>query len=56
MSLAEGGMPFELRQPKYNTETEAAMQEAREIIAGKRPAKRYASVQEAVRDALNEKS
>ena len=35
-----------MRQPKYNAETLAAMQEAREIAAGKRPAKVYSSAKE----------
>lgn len=30
-SIMEGGLPFELRQPRFNAETEAAMREAREI-------------------------
>ena len=42
-SLMVGGLPFEVRQPRYNTETEAAMQEARDIIAGKVEAKGYSS-------------
>ncbi|MDY6050395.1 MAG: type II toxin-antitoxin system RelB/DinJ family antitoxin [Corynebacterium sp.] len=29
VSLMEGGLPFNLRQPRYNAETEAAMEEAR---------------------------
>jgi len=32
-----GGLPFEMKQPGYNAETEAAMQEARDITAGKIP-------------------
>ncbi len=45
-SLMVGGLPFELRQPRYNAETEAAMQEARDIMAGKVQAKIYTSVAE----------
>ena len=45
-SLFVGGLPFELRQPRYNAETEAAIQEARDIIAGKIQVKSYASVAE----------
>jgi DNA-damage-inducible protein J len=45
-SLMVGGLPFDLRQPRYNAETEAAMQEARDIIAGKTQAKSYGSVAE----------
>ena len=42
-SLLVGGLPFEVRQPRYNAETEAAMQEARDIIAGKVKVKSYSS-------------
>lgn len=28
-SIMEGGLPFEVKQPRYNQETEAAMEEAR---------------------------
>ncbi|MCL1919395.1 MAG: type II toxin-antitoxin system RelB/DinJ family antitoxin [Peptococcaceae bacterium] len=45
-SLLVGGLPFEVRQPRYNTETEAAMQEARDIMAGKIQANVYQSVKE----------
>jgi DNA-damage-inducible protein J len=45
-SLLVGGLPFELRQPRYNAETEAAMQEARDIMSGKIQAKTYSSLQE----------
>ena len=49
-SIMEGGLPFEVKQPRFNAETEAAIEEARGIIAGKIPAKRYGSV----RDLFNE--
>lgn len=42
-SLMEGGLPFEVKQPRYNAETEAAMREARGILSGEIPAKRYPS-------------
>ena len=45
-SLLVGGLPFAVRLPRYNQETEAAMAEARDIAAGKRPAKAYSSAQE----------
>jgi DNA-damage-inducible protein J len=45
-SLMVGGLPFEMKQPNYNIETEAAIQEARDIIDGKVMAKSYSSVQE----------
>jgi DNA-damage-inducible protein J len=38
-SLMEGGLPFEMRQPRYNAETEAAMKEADDIADGKISAK-----------------
>ena len=45
-SIMEGGLPFEVKQPRFNAETEAAIEEARRIIAGKTPAKRYRSARE----------
>ena len=55
-SLLEGGLPFAVRQPRYNAETEAAMAEARAILDGRIPAKRYDSVQDmmAAIDAEND--
>jgi DNA-damage-inducible protein J len=41
-----GGMPFDMTLPKYNEETLAAMQEARDIALGKIKTKAYASVKE----------
>ncbi len=49
-SLLVGGLPFELRQPRYNAETEAAMEEARAIMAGKTSAKRYSTFDEYLKD------
>ena len=49
-----GGLPFELRQPRYNAETEAAMQEARDIANGKVYAKAYTSLDEFYADLDNE--
>ena len=46
----EGGLPFEMRQPRYNAETEAAMQEARDIASGKIKAKRYSSTAQLRKD------
>jgi DNA-damage-inducible protein J len=43
-SLLTGGLPFELRQPRYSAETEAAMQEARD--SGKIQAKACRSIDE----------
>jgi DNA-damage-inducible protein J len=45
-SIVTGGLPFELRQPRYNAETEAAMREARDIMSGKISAKAYHSAKE----------
>ena len=45
-SIMVGGLPFELKQPRYNAATEAAMQEARNTIAGKVRAKTYKSIAE----------
>ena len=49
-SLKLGGLPFELRQPRYNAETEAAIQEARDIMSGKIQAKTYSSFSEFLAD------
>lgn len=45
-SIMEGGLPFEVKHPRFNAETEMAIEEARRIIAGKTPAKRYGSARE----------
>jgi len=45
-SLMVGGLPFEIKQPRYNAETEAAIQEARDIMSGKKKAKGYSSADE----------
>ncbi|MCL2321243.1 MAG: type II toxin-antitoxin system RelB/DinJ family antitoxin [Oscillospiraceae bacterium] len=36
-SLMVGGIPFDLIQPRYNEETEAAMQEVKDMMEGKIP-------------------
>lgn len=54
VSLLEGGLPFEVRQPRYNAETEAAIKEARSISDGKIPAKKYSSAEEMIKDVLGE--
>ena len=53
-SLMVGGLPFEVRQPRFNAETEAAMQEARDISSGKISAKRYDSARALLEDLDNE--
>ncbi|AUW96754.1 type II toxin-antitoxin system RelB/DinJ family antitoxin [Streptococcus pluranimalium] len=45
-SIMEGGFPFQIKQPRYNQETEAAIKEARQIMAGTTKAERYNSVSE----------
>ena len=52
-SILEGGLPFEVRQPRYNRATERAMAEARDIMAGKADAEGYDSA-EAMFAALDE--
>ena len=52
-TLLEGGLPFQIQQPRYNAETEAAIQETRDIAAGKIKTKRFASFSEFLAD-LNE--
>lgn len=42
-SILEGGLPFDVRQPRYNSETEAALREARDILAGEVAAESYDS-------------
>jgi DNA-damage-inducible protein J len=48
--LLVGGLPFEVKHPQYNSETLAAMREARDIAAGKIPVKSYNSVAELMED------
>jgi DNA-damage-inducible protein J len=45
-SLMVGGLPFELRLPRYNSTTKLALLEARDIMVGKIPAKTYKNVAE----------
>ena len=52
-SIMEGGFPFQIKQPRYNRETELAMEEARQIMEGKVTTKSYASVSDLMAD-LNE--
>ncbi len=49
-SLMVGSLPFEVRQPRYNAETEAAMQEADDIITGKVQTKSFSSFQDFLSD------
>ena len=34
-SVQHGGLPFSFEQPRYNHETELALEEARDILSGK---------------------
>ena len=52
-SILEGGLPFDVRQPRGNSETEAAIHEARDILVGKAPAESYDSAS-TMFTALNE--
>jgi len=45
-SLLVGGLPFDVRLPRFNRETEIAMQEAKDIMSGKVAAKSYSSARE----------
>ena len=45
-SLLVGGLPFDVKLPGFSAETETAIQEARDIIAGKKKAKGYNSASE----------
>lgn len=49
-SIMEGGFPFQPKKPQYNRETLLAMQEARDIMAGKIKAKRYDSLSSLLAD------
>ena len=49
-SIMEGGFPFQPKQPRYNRETLIAMQEAKDIMAGKVEAKRYSSLSDLLED------
>lgn len=53
-SLMEGGIPFDVRLPRYNRETEEAMQETRDILSGKIETKSYNSAKELFDDLDNE--
>jgi len=45
-SLLEYRLPFQPHHPRYNAETEAAIQEAKDIIAGRVQTKTYSSYEE----------
>lgn len=43
-AIMNGGFPFPIVQPNFNKETEAAIQEAKDIMEGKIDAQTYSSV------------
>jgi DNA-damage-inducible protein J len=45
-SLMVGGLPFEMKQPRFNIATEAAMREARDIASGKVAVRGYSSAKD----------
>ena len=51
-AIMTGGFPFEIKQPKYNAQTEKAMQEAKDIMSGKIKSKSYSSLHEMI-DEIN---
>ncbi|MBF0715005.1 type II toxin-antitoxin system RelB/DinJ family antitoxin [Gemelliphila palaticanis] len=53
-SIMEGGFPFSITQPRYNKETELALEEARQISSGTIQAKTYSSFNEFLNDIDNE--
>lgn len=53
-SLLVGGLPFELRQPRYNLETEQAIAEARHITTGQLESKSYNSTTELFKELDDE--
>lgn len=50
VSVMEGRMPFELKQPRFNAETEAAIAEADAIAEGRVQSKTYTTVDELFAD------
>ena len=49
-SIKFGGLPFVLRDPIYNAETRAAIQEARDIAAGRIKTKSFSSISDLMED------
>lgn len=54
MSLIVGGIPFEIRQPRYNQETEEAFAEGDAILAGTLKHKKYKTAEDMMTDILKE--
>lgn len=53
-ALMEGGLPFEVKQPRFNAETEAAIEEARLMSEGEIRPRQYASARELFEDLDSE--
>ena len=53
-SLLVGGLPFDVRLPGFNRETEEAIQEARDIMSGKVEARSYHSADDLISDIMSE--
>lgn len=53
-SIMEGGFPFQIKQPRYNKETELAMEEARQISLGNIQTKSYTNFSEFLSDLDSE--
>ena len=54
ISIMEGGFPFQIKQHRYNHQTELAIQEARDIMNGKVQTKKYHSVEELFNEVIGE--
>ena len=48
----EGGLPFDMKQPRYSFETENAMEEARLIMEGKIKSNHYRNAKDLI-DEIN---
>ena len=53
-SIALGGFPFEVRQPRFNKETEEAIAEIRSMESGEIKAKQFSSTEELFADLMSE--
>ncbi len=49
-SIMEGGFPFQIKQPRYNRDTELAILEAKKILDGTIQSKSYNSFSELLAD------
>ena len=54
VSVMEGRLPFELKQPKFNKETLEAIKEGRAILEGKIESKRYKNLDEVLKEIEDE--